>query len=65
MYTLIREEDVPRTWGYNTSAENVRATHPPWASEWHRQSFAKLAVPRAARRLGCGVVLFLDNDALA
>ena len=65
MFTLVREEDVPRTWGYNTSAVVARVTHPPWASTWHRQSFAKLAVPRAARRLGCGAVLFLDNDARA
>ena len=65
MYTLVRQEDIPRTWGYNTSAVPVRATHPSWASEWHRQSFIKLAVPRVARRLGCGVALFLDNDALA
>ena len=62
MYTLVRSENETQLWGYNTTAVPVRVRHPTWAYAYHRQSFAKLVVPRAARQLGCARVLWLDND---
>ena len=62
MYTLVREENVSVLWAYNTTAVPVHLSYPHWAYLWHRQSFAKLAVPRVARSLGCERALFLDND---
>lgn len=65
MFTLVRAENVSLLWAYNTTAVVAQLDFPSWAYVWHRQSFAKLAVPRAARRVGCERVLFLDNDVLA
>ena len=66
MFTLIRPENESILWGMNTTAVPMRVRrHPPWSNAWHRQSFAKLQVPRAAQRVGCERVLFLDNDVRA
>ena len=62
VYTLVRRENESTLWGLATTPVHVRTSHPLWAYEWHRQSFVKLAVPRAARTAGCDRVLFLDND---
>ena len=62
MFTLVRAANESLLWSYNTTVLPVRLHHPTWANSWHMQSFAKLAVPREARRVGCERVLFLDND---
>ena len=65
MYTLVRAENESILWGMNTTGVVLRTQHPAWANQWHMQSFAKLAIPRAARRVKCERVLFLDNDVRA